>query len=78
MSRSYFSTNFKLITGKTFNDYVREKRVEQAKDILLSQDISLDELAYQVGYEDSRYFSKVFYAETGLNCSEFKKQFSGI
>jgi two-component system response regulator YesN len=76
MSRSYFSTSFKAVTGYTFNDYLRHERVELAKRLLRKQKIPLSELSEAVGYEDSKYFSQVFYAQTGVHCSEYARQYT--
>lgn len=76
MSRSYFSTSFKLVTGETFNDFIKEERISMAKQILESGFVRTEDLAVMVGYEDSKYFAKLFQAETGMNCSEYAKQFS--
>lgn len=76
MSRSYFSTNFKQITGETFNDFLKEERIDFAKKILEKENVRTADLAEMLGYEDSKYFARLFYHETGMNCSEYAKQFS--
>jgi two-component system response regulator YesN len=76
MSRSYFSTSFKNVTGYTFNDFVRYERVELAKKLLQQRKVKPSEVAEAVGYEDSKYFSHIFLTQTGVNCSEYIKQMS--
>lgn len=76
MSRSYFSTNFKLVTGETFNDFLKEEKMSQAKKRLETENIKAADLAEQLGYEDPKYFAKLFFNEMGMNCSEYAKQFS--
>jgi two-component system response regulator YesN len=76
MSRSYFSTSFKVATGCTFNDYLRHERVELAKQLLRKQKMTISQLAETVGYDDSKHFSRVFYAQTGVHCSEYARQYS--
>ncbi len=76
MSRSYFSTSFKNVTGYTFNDFVRYERVELAKKLLQQRKVKPSEVAEAVGYEDSKYFSHIFLLQTGVNCSEYMKQIS--
>ncbi len=78
MSRSYFSTSFKNVTGYTFNDFVRYERVELAKKLLRERRVRPSEVAEAVGYEDSKYFSHIFLAQTGVNCSEYIKQLSPL
>lgn len=75
MSRSYFSINFRQETGDTFYDFLKNERIDYAMRILQTKLIRTEDLALLVGYEDSKYFSKVFLQETGMNCSEYAKQF---
>jgi len=75
MSRSYFSTNFRLITGETFNDFVRRGRMDRAKEILQKEpQIRIADLAEKVGYEEPKYFARLFQQDTGYSCSEYAEQ----
>ena len=76
MSRSYFSTNFKLVVGETFNDFLKEEKISCAKRRLQEENIKTAELAEQLGYEDPKYFARLFYNNTGMSCSDYAKQFS--
>jgi two-component system, response regulator YesN len=76
MSRSYFSINFRQETGDTFYDFLKNERIDHAMRILQTNRIRTEDLALLVGYEDPKYFSKVFLQETGMNCSAYAKQFS--
>lgn len=76
MSRGYFSVNFKSVTGYTFNDFVRNERIELAKRLLREGGARPGNLAEAVGYEDRKYFARVFLEQTGVNCSEYAKQFA--
>ena len=71
LTPSYFSTLFKKVTGKGFNEYLTELRMEQAKK-LLTQNISIREVGEAVGFRDSRYFSDVFCKKTGYLPSQFR------
>lgn len=66
MSRSYFSLCFKKITGISFNQYVRNKRMEMAKQYLENTNLTIMQIAEKTGYDDEKYFSKVFKQETGM------------
>lgn len=70
---TYFSSLFKKETGKNFSEYLVQVRVNKAKQLLADEDISVVEIAEQVGYTDLKYFSKIFKKSTGLNPSEFRK-----
>ncbi|SFK94671.1 two-component system, response regulator YesN [Paenibacillus sp. 1_12] len=72
MSRSYFSQCFKEIAGKTFNDYLRQVRVEKAKEYLLYTNKTIAWIAENTGYMDEKYFSRSFREQIGLLPSEFR------
>jgi two-component system response regulator YesN len=74
MSRSYFSRCFRDIVGKTFNDYVREMRVEHAKVLLRQTGKTIGWIATQSGYPNEKYFCKVFRELTGMLPSEYRRR----
>lgn len=74
MSRSYFSFCFKKVTGDSFNQYVRDKRIKIAKEYLEKTDFTIMEIAEKCGYEDEKYFSKVFKQETGALPTKYRKE----
>lgn len=73
MSRSYFSRCFRDIVGRTFNDYIREVRVNHAKVLLKQTGKTIGWIATQAGYPNEKYFSKVFREVTGMLPGEFRK-----
>ncbi|MCS7462102.1 response regulator [Paenibacillus doosanensis] len=73
MSRSYFSRCFRDIVGKTFNDYIREMRVNRAKELLARTEKTIGWIATQSGYPNEKYFGKVFRDIAGVLPSEFRK-----
>jgi len=74
ISPSYFAILFKQCYSKTFLEYVTSKRLELAKTYLLSSDVSITQIGKMVGYEDRRYFTKVFQKHTGMIPSEFREK----
>lgn len=76
MSRSYFCQCFKKLTGSTFNDYLRQERIRAAERLLCETNQSVAWVANAVGYEDSKYFSHLFYEQTRLLPSAFRAQFN--
>lgn len=74
MSRSYFSQCFHEICGCSFVDYLRRVRVEKAKEYLSRTSLSLQQIAEQTGYDDEKYFNRVFRKSTGMLPSEYRKQ----
>ena len=71
LTPAYFSSLFKKVTGKGFNEYLTELRMEQAKK-LLAQNLSIREVGEAVGFRDARYFSDVFHKKTGYLPSQYR------
>ena len=74
MSRSYFSQCFKKFTGITFNAYVRQERMLLAAKLLLQPHLTVNHIAQTIGYEDVKYFSRLFKEHTGVLPSEYRGQ----
>ena len=74
MSSGHLSALIKRETGASFSDYVAAKRIGDAKKLLLQEGLSIEEVAYQVGYHDYFYFTKVFKKHEGISPSAFRKQ----
>jgi transcriptional regulator GlxA family with amidase domain len=75
MSRRTFERRFKAATGDTPLTYQQRIRVEAAKRLLEDGNRSFDEITYQVGYEDSSSFRKIFLKQTSLRPREYQKKF---
>lgn len=69
----HLSRTFKRLTGKSIADCVREARIERAKEILLTTDFSVTEIAGMVGFENAGYFATCFKQMAGASPSEFRK-----
>ena len=74
ISLSYFSTLFKQFYGVTFIEYVTNARVERAKSMLTMTKKSISDIAKTVGYNERRYFNKVFQKRVGVLPSEYREQ----
>lgn len=74
MSSSYFSQCFKQYTGKSFADYVRDTRIEQAKSFLHNTTRTIQWIAEQCGYNDEKYFSRLFREQVGMLPSEYRQK----
>ena len=71
MNPAYLSRVFKKETGQAFNAYVSEQRIRRAKQLLQTKDRIID-IAGNVGFENSKYFSQVFKRRTGMTPQEYR------
>lgn len=69
----YFSNIFKKEVGETFIDYLSKHRMEVAKELLRKGGKNINEIAEAIGYNDARYFSKMFKKIVGIKPTEFRK-----
>ena len=60
MSHSVLYKKLKTITGLSLVEYMRDYRLKKAKQLLKTKQFTLNEVCYQVGYSDRKYFSKLF------------------
>jgi len=72
MDPSYFSRYFKKKTGKSFQDFVFEIRMEKAKQ-LLAEGWRVKDVCNYIGYRDRNYFNKMFREYTGYNPSDYRR-----
>jgi two-component system response regulator YesN len=72
LSPQYVSRIFRDQLGENFVDYFTRKRIEYAKEILVSETKSISEISTSVGYSDVNYFCRVFKKVTGLTPKQYK------
>ena len=70
ISSYYFSKVFKEETGENFIEYVTKLRMEEAKRLLETTDLSIKEVCSEVGYSDPNYFSRSFKKYAGITPTE--------
>lgn len=71
LTPEYISNLFAKETKMTFSNYLKKVRIEKAKELILSTDMKIYEVACSVGYSDQKYFSKVFKEYTGVSAKQF-------
>ena len=74
LNKYYFIKLFKTFTGYTPYDYLVKIRMEHAKNLLSKSNISVNELALNLGYSSFSSFSRAFKAYTGYSPSEYRMQ----
>lgn len=72
MSRTSLYNKLKAITGIGLNDYINKIRIEKAILLIQTGGLSVAEIAEQVGFTTSRYFSTVFKQHTGQTPTQYK------
>ncbi|MDD3079899.1 MAG: AraC family transcriptional regulator [Paludibacter sp.] len=63
------------LTGKTPSEFIRFIRLKRAFDLLQKSQLYVNEVAFQVGFNDPKYFRKYFKDEFGMSPNEYKKKF---
>ncbi|MFF2483918.1 response regulator [Paenibacillus sp. NPDC058071] len=74
MSRGYFSQCFKDIMGMNFHKFVKDMRLARSKQLLLTTNRPIYDIAEQTGFKDEKYFSRLFLLEVGVLPSDFRNQ----
>jgi len=76
MSPHYMRSLLKSLTGQTTQQHIHEKLIEKAKEKLSTTKLSISEIAYELGFEHSQSFSKLFKVKTDISPLEFRKSFN--
>ncbi|MCX8524957.1 helix-turn-helix transcriptional regulator [Chryseobacterium formosus] len=76
MSSQYMRSLLKSLTGQTTQQIIHEKLIEKAKEKLSTTELSVSEIAYELGFEHSQSFNKLFKAKTDISPLEFRKSFN--
>ena len=74
ISSRYLSDLLKQESGKTALELIHIYLVSEAKNLLKTDDQSVTEIAYALGFENMSYFSRLFKKEVGISPVQFKKQ----
>ncbi|MCB0630287.1 MAG: two-component regulator propeller domain-containing protein [Saprospiraceae bacterium] len=74
ISRTQLHNKLKALTGRSTSQVIRSIRLQRAKELLLTSDLNVSEVAYAVGFKNTTYFSSCFSEEFGLPPSELKNQ----
>ena len=75
ISTKYLGTLLKQLTGLTTQQHIHEKLIEKAKEKLTTTDLTVSEIAYELGFEHSQSFSKLFKTKTRQSPIEFRSSF---
>jgi two-component system response regulator YesN len=70
---SYASRCFSQKHGFTITEYIQNVRINRAKILLQSTNVPINNIALNVGYIDTNYFSRIFKKQVGLSPQEYRK-----
>lgn len=73
-----FMRRFRDATGVTPLDYVQALRLEEAKQMLETGDLSIEAIANEVGYEDASFFNRLFRRKVGMSPAQYRLRFGSL
>ncbi|BAV07346.1 AraC-type DNA-binding protein [Filimonas lacunae] len=76
LTPSYLSDMLRSLIGSNAQQYIHNKLIEKAKETLSTTSLTVSEVAYQLGFEHSQSFSKLFKSKTNLSPLEFRRSFN--
>lgn len=76
LSPGYLSDMLRSLTGQNAQQHIHHKLIEKAKEKLSTTQLTVSEIAYELGFEHSQSFSKLFKNKTKLSPLEFRKSFN--
>ncbi|RYE57713.1 MAG: AraC family transcriptional regulator [Sphingobacteriales bacterium] len=76
VSSSYLSDMLRNVTGQNTQQHIHEKLIEKAKEILTTTNLTVSEIAYQLGFEYPQSFSKLFKSKTKFTPIEYRHSFN--
>jgi len=75
LSARYLSDVLRSLTGQNTQQHIHDKVIEKAKEYLTSDNLTVAEVAYQLGFEHPQSFNRIFKKKTNLTPLEFKQSF---
>jgi AraC-like DNA-binding protein len=76
LSQRYLSDMLRSLTGLNTQQYIQNAIIEKAKEKLSNTNLSVSEIAYELGFEHAQSFSKLFKTKTNVSPMEFRKSFN--
>ena len=76
ISANYLSAMLKVLTGQSTQQHIHDKLIAKAKEKLSATNLSVGEIAYDLGFEHSQSFSKMFKSKTRLSPLAFRQSFN--
>ena len=74
MSRSQLYRKLSSLTGRSVTEHINNLRLERSRELLKSSGLTISEVAYQVGFNDPKYFGRLFSEAFGISPSEYSSK----
>lgn len=74
-NKNYLAKLFKQTMGVTMNDYISKLRMAKAKEMLIQSELSIKEIAYSLGFEDEKYFMRLFKKSELMTAKQYRNTF---
>lgn len=75
-SSNYLSDMLRLLTGQNAQQHIHEKLIKKAKEKLLTTNLSVSEIAYELGFEQSQSFNRLFKRKTEMSPLKYRQSFN--
>jgi AraC-like DNA-binding protein len=75
VSRSWLNQLVRQETAKNLTDHLQGRLILESKRLLAHSDLNVSEVAYQLGFEDPSYFTRLFRQMEGLSPREFREEY---
>lgn len=72
LSPNYFGDLIKKDTGKSAQEYIQYKLIERAKDRIVGTDLTMSEIAYELGFQYPQHFGRLFKKQVGMTPNEYR------
>ncbi|MDN3584601.1 helix-turn-helix domain-containing protein [Mucilaginibacter flavus] len=76
VSSSYLSDMLRSLTGQNTQQHIHHRLIEKSKEILVMTNLTVSEIAYQLGFEYPQSFSKLFKSKTNLTPIQFRQSYN--
>ena len=76
LTPGYLSDMLRSLTGQSAQQHIHDKLIEKAKEKLSTTNLSVSQVAYELGFEHAQSFSKLFKTKTNLSPLEFRRSFN--
>ncbi|MBP2830739.1 helix-turn-helix transcriptional regulator [Aquimarina sp. U1-2] len=74
LSPKKLQLGFRVLYSKSVNEYVRQLKLEIARDFIKSTNYSISEIVYNIGFKSRSYFSKIFFERYGILPTDYRKK----